>query len=69
MVKYNIYRQKETRLRGLWLEQCHCQPQQYVKYWCDDDGGYFGMLLAELFHVISCKAGDFSPAWFTSEQS
>jgi len=62
-IKCKVLGHKKTHLSvGLWLEQCHCQPQQYVKYWCNDDGCYFGVVLTELFHVISCKAGDFSPA-------
>jgi hypothetical protein len=43
---------KNPPFGGLGLEQSHCQPQHSVKYWCNDDGGYFGVLLAELFHVF-----------------
>lgn len=45
-------KRKPALRRAGWLEQCHCKPQTYVKYWCYDDGGYLGVLLAELFHLI-----------------
>lgn len=57
MVIYTIHtnftdKRKPALRRAGWLEQCHCKPQTYVKYWCYDDGGYLGVLLAELFHLI-----------------
>ena len=56
---YIIHKEKEKKdvkkpafRRVGWLEQSHCQPQQHVKYWCNDDSRYFGVVLTELFHVF-----------------